>query len=62
MMATTRGGSWQVGTKNGNAVYLDRYSGPDATGDLIISATMDLDEARAIGQLLIDKANALNPT
>jgi hypothetical protein len=55
------GGTWQVGTKNGDTVYLDRYSGPDATGDLVINANMDPDEARIIGQLLIDKANAIDP-
>lgn len=54
------GGSWQVGTKNGDTVYLDRYSGPDGTGELVISANMDPAEARAIGQMLIDKADSID--
>lgn len=60
-MARIVGGTWQVGTKDGDTVYLDRYSGPDATGELIINANMNPDEARAIGQSLIDKANAIDP-
>lgn len=55
------GGTWQVGTKDGGIVYLDRYIGPNATGDLIVNANMDPDEARTIGQLLIDKANVIDP-
>jgi hypothetical protein len=46
VMTRVVGGTWQVGTKNGDTVYIDRYSGPDATGDLIINANMDPDEAR----------------
>jgi hypothetical protein len=54
------GGSWQVGTKNGETVYLDRYSGPDATGELIINANMSPEEARVLGSMLIDKANQID--
>lgn len=57
----TVGGTWQVGTKDGNTVYLDRYVGRDTTGDLIVNINMNPDEARTIGQLLIDKANAIDP-
>lgn len=55
------GGSFQVGTKNGETVYLDRYSGPDATGELIVNMNFDPDEARRIGQGLIDQANKIDP-
>ena len=61
MMGQVHGGSYQVGTKDGEKVYLDRYSGPNGTGDLIISITMPPEEARQIGQALIDQANKIEP-
>jgi hypothetical protein len=58
MMKRVFGGRWSVGTKDGDTVYIERY---DRHGDLVISSNMDPDEARNIGQALIDKANSIEP-
>lgn len=54
------GGSYSVGTKDGALVYLDRYTGPDGTGDLVVTMSMAPDDARRIAQALIDKANEID--
>jgi hypothetical protein len=56
------GGSYQVGTRDGEKVYLDRYTGPNGTGELVIHMHFPPDEARQIGQALIDQANKIDPT
>jgi hypothetical protein len=61
VMGQVRGGSYQVGTKDGVKVYLDRYSGPDGTGVLVFNMNMPPAEAREVGQALIDQANKLQP-
>jgi hypothetical protein len=61
LVETVVGGSWRVGTRDNDTVYLDRYSGPDGTGEQVMNANMDPAEARALGQLLIDRANRIDP-
>lgn len=64
-MTSINGGSWSVGTKDGDTVYLDRYSGDlvdgKPSGHLIISANLDPDEALNVGRALIENAYELNP-
>jgi hypothetical protein len=52
-------GSWRVGTKDNAVVYVERYTGPDGTGDVITTINMEPDEAREIGQKLIDNADRI---
>lgn len=61
-MRQIHSGSYQVGTKDGQKVYLDRFTGPDGTGELVVSLTMPPDEARLIGQAMVDQANLIDPT
>lgn len=59
-----RGGSYSIGTKDREAVYLDRYTGDlgengKPTGNLIFNMNMSPDEAREVANALIEKADEL---
>lgn len=60
-----RGGSWSVGTKDDDTVYLDRYTGDlvdgKPTGHVIVNANMNAREARNIGLALLQKADKIDP-
>ena len=60
VMAQVKGGSYGVAAENA-MVCLHRYTGPDGTGERVISMTMPPHEARMIGRALLDQADEIDP-
>lgn len=57
-MRQIHSGSYQISTKDGQKVCLDRFT---STGELVIHITMPPHEARLIGRALLDQADEIDP-
>lgn len=58
-MVHAPGASYKIGTKDGNRVYLDVYSG--TSGEIVSVAELTANQARNLGQALLDAASKIDP-